>query len=90
MPTRNKCQTSSIAKVPQSYNGDPINTEMPSSFKPVTVSLIETKIPARKGCFIEASLGQEFAANDRVLFEPKLNTLQSYGLCPVESILTVK
>ena len=44
-------------------NGDPINTEMPNSVKPVTVSLIETEtIPARKGCFIEGSLWQELAA----------------------------
>ena len=37
-------------------NRDPINTEMPSSVKPVVVSLIQTEtIPARNGRFIEAA-----------------------------------
>ena len=44
---------------------------------------------ARKGRFIEARLEQEFAANDKVIFEPNVNTLPSYGLSSMESILTV-
>ena len=71
-------------------NGDPLVTEMPKSTKTVKVSLIETTtIPARKGRFIEARLEQEFAANDKVIFEPNVNTLPSYGLSSMESILTV-
>ena len=63
---------------------------MPTSTEAVNVSLIEaTTILARKGRSIEAHLEQEFAAGDEVvLFEPKLNTLQSQGLSSMESILT--
>ena len=71
-------------------NGDPLVTEMPKSTKAVKVSLIETTTTsARKGRFIEARLEQEFAANDKIIFEPNVNTLQSYGLSSMESILTV-
>ena len=63
---------------------------MPNSAKSVKVSLIEaTTIPARKGRFIEASLDQELPAGAEVVFEPKVNALQSYGLSSPESILSV-
>ena len=71
-------------------NGEPLVTEMPITYRAVKVSLIETAtIPARKGCFIEASLEHEFAAGDEVVFEPKMNTLQRHGLSSMSSILTV-
>ena len=71
-------------------NRDPLKTEMPKSAKSVKVSLIEaTTIPARKGRFIEASLDQELPAGAEVVFEPKVNALQSYGLSSPESILSV-
>ena len=47
-------------------------------------AIIET-IPARKGCFIEASLEQDFAAGEEVVF---VNTLQSHGFSSMDSILT--
>lgn len=71
-------------------NGEPLVTEIPKTTQAVKVSLIETAtIPARKGRFIEASLEHKFAAGDEVVFEPKVNTLQSHGLSSTSSILTV-
>ena len=63
---------------------------MPKSAQAAKVSLTDTTtIPARKGRSIEASLEQGFAVGDEVVFEPKVNTLQSHGLSSMESILTV-
>ena len=65
-------------------NGEALVTEMPKIFRAVKVALIETAtIPARKGRFVEASLEHEFAAGDKVVFEPKMNTLQSHRLSSV-------
>ena len=71
-------------------NGEPLQKEMPKSARVAKVSLIETTtIPPRKGRFIEACLDQKLIAGEKVLFEPKLDTLKNLGLSSMESLLTV-